>query len=53
MEIRSETKQIKIDIEKLDDAVTEIAMATGNGKVLLFLGESFVDTSEEYAEECK
>ena len=53
LEIRAELKQSKLDIEKLDDAVTELALASGNGKVMILLGETFVETTEEFAEECK
>ena len=52
LEIRADIGQLKQDVEKLDDATTELAMAVG-GKVMLFMGESFVETTEDYANECK
>ena len=53
LEIRAEIKQAKVDIEKLEDATTELALASGNGKVMLLLGESFVEVEEDFAEECE
>lgn len=52
LEIRADIKQHKADIEKLDDATAELMMNSG-GNVMLFMGESFVETSEDYATECK
>ena len=37
-------------LEKLDDAVTELMVGVG-GQVRLLLGEAFVETSEDYATE--
>jgi prefoldin subunit 4 len=52
MEIRADISQFKQDLEKLDDAAAELMMNTG-GNVMLFMGESFVETSEDYANECE
>ena len=52
LEIRADITQFKQDIEKLDDATAELMMSSG-GNVMLFFGESFVETSEDYATECK
>lgn len=52
LELRADLAQIKLDVEKLDDAVTELAMVS-DGKIMLFMGESFVNTSEDKATECK
>lgn len=52
LEIRADLTQLKQDIEKLDDAATELAM-NATGKVMLFIGESFLQTSEDHATECK
>lgn len=51
LEIRADLVQLKADIEKLDDASAELMMNTG--KVFLFMGESFIETDEDYANECK
>ena len=40
--------QLASDAEKFDDASTEM-MLLEDGKVLLYVGESFIDVSEEYA----
>ena len=53
LELRAEIKQMKSDAEKLDDASTELSLASGDGKVMLLIGESFVEVSEDYANECK
>lgn len=54
LEIRAELKQYKLDMEKMDDATAELAMnSSSDGKVMLLIGESFIECSEEYAEECK
>eukprot|EP01031_Cornospumella_fuschlensis_P042504 gene42504-51924_t len=50
LEIRADIKQMKADIEKLDDATAELMMNTG-GTVKLFMGESFIETDEDYATE--
>ncbi len=52
LELRADVAQFKQDIEKLDDATAELMMASG-GNVMLFMGESFVEASEDYANECK
>jgi hypothetical protein len=51
LEIRADVAQFKNDIEKLDDAAAELMMSSG--KVLLFMGESFIETDEDYANECR
>mmetsp|Transcript_25374 Transcript_25374/g.27735 ORF Transcript_25374/g.27735 Transcript_25374/m.27735 type:complete len:129 (+) Transcript_25374:39-425(+) len=50
LELRADVAQFKQDIEKLDDATAELMMASG-GNVMLFMGESFVEASEDYANE--
>lgn len=50
VEIRSEIKQAKEDVEKLDDAIVDLSMVVDD-KVMLFMGETFIETSEEYATE--
>jgi len=52
LEIRADLKQYKSDLEKLDDSVSELMLGMGD-KVKLFLGEAFIEVSEEYATECK
>lgn len=52
LEIRADIAQYKQDIEKLEDASTELAMSSG-GKIMLFMGESFLETSEDHASDCK
>ncbi|CAK4079685.1 unnamed protein product [Aphanomyces euteiches] len=49
-ELRDELKALKSRLETLDDANTEIMMGSGEN-VQLFIGESFVEVSEEYAQE--
>jgi prefoldin subunit 4 len=51
LEIRADIKQNKADIEKLDDATAELVMNSG-GSVMLYMGESFIETSEDFATEC-
>ena len=51
MEIRADVKQLKADSEKLDDASTELMMAE-SGRIMLFIGEAFVEVSEDFAGEC-
>ena len=55
LEIRAEIKQCNADNEKLDDATAELMMAStsANGKVMLFIGESFIESTEDEANECK
>lgn len=52
LEIRADLKQYKSDLEKLDDSVSELMLGMGD-KVKLFLGEAFIEVTEEYATECK
>ncbi|ETW03013.1 hypothetical protein H310_05448 [Aphanomyces invadans] len=49
-DLRDELKALKEKLETLDDANTEIMMGEGNN-VQLFIGESFVEVSEEVAQE--
>ncbi|KAF0696296.1 Aste57867_12929 [Aphanomyces stellatus] len=49
-DLRDELKALKDKLETLDDANTEIMMGGGDN-VQLFIGESFVEVSEEYAQE--
>ena len=48
----AELKQSKEDNEKLDDASAELMMAS-DGKIMLLIGEAFIETSEDDANECK
>ena len=43
-------KQFTLDVEKLEDAASELMMVTDD-KCMLFIGESFIECSEEYATE--
>ena len=52
LEIRADVVQSKADAEKLDDATAEMMMST-DGKIMLLIGDSFVEVGEEYATECK
>jgi hypothetical protein len=52
LEIRADVVQSKADAEKLDDATAEMMM-NGDGKIMLLIGDSFVEVGEEYATECK
>ncbi|CAB9524500.1 Prefoldin subunit 4 [Seminavis robusta] len=47
-EVRAERDSLKNELERIDDASTEIMMADA-GKVLLFMGGAFFETSEEEA----
>eukprot|EP00429_Kryptoperidinium_foliaceum_P053531 CAMPEP_0176091076 /NCGR_PEP_ID=MMETSP0120_2-20121206/45614_1 /TAXON_ID=160619 /ORGANISM="Kryptoperidinium foliaceum, Strain CCMP 1326" /LENGTH=126 /DNA_ID=CAMNT_0017424961 /DNA_START=44 /DNA_END=421 /DNA_ORIENTATION=+ len=49
-ELKAEREVIEKSLERLDDASTELMMASGD-KVMLLIGESFFDTSEEDATE--
>eukprot|EP00526_Cylindrotheca_closterium_P020094 CAMPEP_0113647026 /NCGR_PEP_ID=MMETSP0017_2-20120614/24870_1 /TAXON_ID=2856 /ORGANISM="Cylindrotheca closterium" /LENGTH=129 /DNA_ID=CAMNT_0000559013 /DNA_START=62 /DNA_END=451 /DNA_ORIENTATION=- /assembly_acc=CAM_ASM_000147 len=49
-DVRDERALIKKSLERLDDAATELMMASGD-PVLLLIGESFFDTTEEDATE--
>ncbi|OEU11536.1 Prefoldin, subunit 4 [Fragilariopsis cylindrus CCMP1102] len=50
-ELRDERKIIKQSLERLDDASTELMMGSEGDNVMLLIGESFFDTSEEDATE--
>jgi hypothetical protein len=54
LEVRAELKQSNDDNEKLDDASAELLMASsaGNGKIMLLIGESFIECNEDEATEC-
>lgn len=45
------TKHSQKSLERLEDASTELMMASAGDTVLLLIGESFFDTSEEEATE--
>ena len=51
LELRADGKQYKADAERIDDAHTDMMMNSGDGKVMLLVGEAFVEVTEEYAEE--
>lgn len=44
LEIRAELKQAKLDVEKLDDATTELTMASGSGKIMVLIGLKLLGT---------
>ena len=48
LEVKADIKQSQSDIEMFDDATSELMMLT-SGKVMVMIGESFVESSEEYA----
>ena len=48
LEIRAECKQAKADCVTLDDAISDVSMVV-EGKVMLFMGETFIETTEEIA----
>eukprot|EP01041_Mallomonas_annulata_P007894 gene7894-16161_t len=48
IELTAEMKQIQADIEKFEDATSEMMMLSG-GKIMLLIGESFLDTTEDEA----
>ena len=52
LEVRGDVKQYKEDIVKLEDSVSDLMMGEGDS-IMLFVGESFIEVSEEYATECK
>ena len=52
LEVRGDVKQYKEDIVKLEDSVSDLMMGEGDN-VMLFVEESFIEVSEEYATECK
>ncbi|KAF1318488.1 Prefoldin family protein, partial [Globisporangium splendens] len=49
-EIRDQKKSLQDKLDTLDDANTELMMGEGDN-VELFIGESFVEASEEFAQE--
>eukprot|EP00644_Phytophthora_capsici_P010327 jgi/Phyca11/10561/fgenesh1_pm.PHYCAscaffold_51_\ len=49
-EIREQKKALKDKLDTLDDANTDLMMGEGDN-VQLFIGESFVETSEDFAQE--
>mmetsp|Transcript_12611 Transcript_12611/g.12247 ORF Transcript_12611/g.12247 Transcript_12611/m.12247 type:complete len:129 (+) Transcript_12611:139-525(+) len=52
LEVSAELKQSKEDNDKLEDASAELMMTTDSeGKVMLLIGEAFIQTSEEDATE--
>jgi hypothetical protein len=51
MELKADMEQMKSDHEKLDDSTAELMLACGD-KVMLLIGEAFVEVSEESAIEC-
>lgn len=51
LEIRADQKQAQTDNEKLDDSTAELMLTIG-GKIMVFIGEAFIEVSEEYANEC-
>ncbi len=52
LEIRADQKQFKTDKEILDDSISDLMMEMGN-KVMIYVGESFLEVTEEFATECK
>ena len=50
LELRADVKQYKADAERIDDANTDMMMNSSGGKVMLLIGEAFVEVSEEFAE---
>ena len=56
LEVRAELQQAKKDNEKIEDASTEMMMASSEGstKIMLLVGESFIEASEdEVTEYCE
>mmetsp|Transcript_33374 Transcript_33374/g.51145 ORF Transcript_33374/g.51145 Transcript_33374/m.51145 type:complete len:129 (+) Transcript_33374:119-505(+) len=49
-ELRRERDQLKKMLERMDDASTELMMAT-NPKVMIYIGEAFFEASEDEATE--
>jgi hypothetical protein len=43
---------LSLSNQKLDDAAAELMMVS-DGKVMLLIGEAFIETSEDDANECK
>lgn len=52
LEVSAELKQGKEDNDKLDDASAELMMAGSEGKIMLLIGEAFIETDEDEANEC-
>jgi prefoldin subunit 4 len=50
LELRADVKQYKADAERIDDANTDMMMNSSGGKVMILIGEAFVEVSEEFAE---
>eukprot|EP00661_Eupelagonemidae_sp_cell13_P006964 gene6964-19_t len=50
LELQADMKQFTMDVEKLEDGASELMMVTDD-KVMLFIGESFIECTEEYATE--
>lgn len=50
-EVRGEKEGIQKKLEVMDDASTELMMATGTSKVLLQLGNCFLEVAEDEATE--
>mmetsp|Transcript_24648 Transcript_24648/g.54777 ORF Transcript_24648/g.54777 Transcript_24648/m.54777 type:complete len:130 (-) Transcript_24648:186-575(-) len=50
LEIRADVVQFKQDAEKMDDATAELMMSA-DGKVMLLIGETFVEVTDDYANE--
>eukprot|EP00536_Pseudo-nitzschia_multiseries_P005160 jgi/Psemu1/189930/e_gw1.94.54.1 len=50
-ELREELKVVKQSLERLSDASTELMMSSDGDDVMLLIGESFFDTTEEDATE--
>lgn len=48
LELRAEIVQHKADAEKLEDANAELMMASGD-KVMLLIGQCFLEVDEDYA----
>jgi chaperonin cofactor prefoldin len=49
-ELRADLQQITDDMEKLDDATSEMMLAT-NGKFMILMGEAFIECEEDYITE--
>lgn len=50
LELQADINQYTMDVEKLEDGASELMMVTDD-KVMLFIGETFFECSEEYATE--
>ena len=49
--VRNERDVLKKDLERLDDASTDLMMASSDDKVMLVLGEALLQVTEEEATE--